>query len=176
MKIGKLIAKFLLVSLVAYLLTCLMGPKNLNVERSITVNAETNEVFPLVNNLKNWQKWSSWYEKEPSMKLSYGDITEGDGGIYAWDGKENGKGSLEIIDSKKNQQIRTRLKFDGFDGESFGQWDFETKKDGTKITWGMKGDDLPFMLRGMMLVMNQKDKMVADFDRGLANLKKLVEG
>ncbi len=176
MKIGKLIATVLLLILLAYLVTCALGPKDLNVERSIKIEAASSEIYPLVNNLKNWEKWSSWYEKEPTMKLSYGDKTEGKGSIYAWDGENSGKGSLEILEAVSNKQIKTKLKFDGFDGASYGQWDFNESGNQTEVIWGMKGDDLPFMLRGMMLVMNQKTKMVADFDRGLANLKKLVEG
>lgn len=176
MSFGKVLAFVLLGLLSIYLLCCALGPKDLNVERSTLMDASPEVVFEQVNELRNWEKWSPWAAKDPDIKLSYANLSAGTNGKYSWDGPVVGKGSLEILQSTPPKSLKTKLLIDGFDGESYGSWSFEPEKDGTKVTWGMDGDNLPFMLRGMMMIMGQKKAMIQDFDQGLANIKTLVEG
>lgn len=176
MNIGQKVAAILLGIILFYLVCCFMGPKDLNVERNIDVNNNAGEVFELVNTLTNWEKWSPWGEKDPSMKVKYNNIPSGVGSSYSWVGDKSGSGKLEILESESGKHIKTKLLFEGFDAPSFGSWNFVPQGKGTKLSWGMSMDNsLPFMIRGMMWLTGQKKKMTADFDKGLANIKKLAE-
>ncbi len=167
---------YIIATLVAiYLILCLVGPKDLNVEKSAKIDASESILFNMVNDLKEWEAWSPWINKDTSMKVTFGQKTAGKGATYAWLSNEMGNGNLEILESSKNKSIKTKLIFDDFGDASYGHWSFEKVKNLTKVTWGMEGGDLSFLMRGMMLAMNFKGKMKSDFKEGLMNMKNLAE-
>ena len=44
---------------------------DVHVERRITINAPPQAIFPMLNSLKNTEKWSPWLEREPKAELKY---------------------------------------------------------------------------------------------------------
>ncbi len=146
-------------------------PKDFHVEREIVVDAPPEVAFAEINDLRGWEAWSPWKERDPTMVLTYGDQTEGVGGNYSWTGKDGG-GSMKIVKSEAPHRLETEIDF-GEMGVSNGAWAFAPDGDGTKISWSMKGA-LPGLMGGWLGT--QMDKWVgADFEEGLANLKPVVE-
>lgn len=165
MKFVKRILFLLLFLMVIGLVIALFLPKDIRVERSMTINAPAASVYNQVNTLKNWENWSPWVRMDPEMKTSYTGVTSGKGATYSWTGPEVGSGSLTISDSFPFSNIKTNLTFD--QGGGNGTWTFVDKGDQTEVTWAMDTHmSWPSNLMGLMM-----DGMLGPtFEDGLKNI------
>jgi effector-binding domain-containing protein len=161
---------------VIYLVLCLIGPKKVQVERSITVNASNEVIKMQLADFKFFQqKWSPWAEKDTAMKTNFEGETGQPGSKYSWQGnKEVGSGSMELIaingDTILQKIIFTEPRPGGGDVYLIAK----PNGNATAVTWGMKFD-IGFMMRGMMLFMNM-DKMIGtQYEKGLAKFKQVME-
>ncbi len=150
-------------------------PRQIEVERSIVIAAEPDEIFPHLNSLKAFNAWSPWAELDPETVYVFSGPETGKGARSEWTSENPsvGSGSQEIIESEINKSIRTRLDF-GSDGTAEGFYKLTRVETGTQVTWGFTSDmgNSPIG-RYMGLMM---DKWVGgDFDKGLARLRTLVE-
>jgi len=171
MKALKILGGLLALILIVFVIGGAILPKDFEVERSVVVNAPPAVAFAEINELRGWEAWSPWAERDPTMELTYGDQTAGEGGSYSWTG-EDGGGSMKIVKSRAPERIETEIDF-GEMGVSHGSWTFAPEGDGTKITWGMKGA-IPGLVGGWLST--QMDEWVgADFEEGLANLTPVME-
>lgn len=153
-----------------------MQPDKFIVSRSITINAARADIFPHVNNLREWEAWSPWAKLDPDAKSEFEGAESGIGALMRWDGnKDVGKGSMEIIESIPAEFIKMQLIFlKPMQGTSYATFRFDIENDMTKVTWEMTGHN-NFMAKAVSLVMNC-DKMVGGyFEKGLANLKAVSE-
>ncbi len=155
----------------AYLL-----PRNVIVEREITIDAAPEDVFPHINSLQAFSEWSPWSDRDPDMTVSYSGPETGVGNVMEWqsDQPDVGNGRQEIVAVSENEEVRTTLDF-GAMGTAEAWWILADANGGTTVTWGLDADmgNNP-MGRWMGLMM---DGLVgADYDTGLANLKTLIEG
>ena len=159
-----------------YLVLCLIGPKKVQVERSITVNASSEIIKMQLADFKFFQeKWSPWAEKDTAMTTTFEGEPGMPGSKYSWKGnKEVGTGSIELI-AIKGDTILQKIVFTE-PHPSGGDVYFIAKPNGnaTNVTWGMKFD-VGFMMRAMMLFMNM-DKMIGtQYEKGLAKFKEVME-
>lgn len=175
MRFIKIIGGILMALIVLYVIACFFGPKNANITRSIDIEASPAQIYSQFANLKNWEKWSPWSNNDETMSISYQDKVEGVGAGYSWNSEKQGGGSLEILEAVPGKSMKTKLKFDGWDGESYGSWQIEpTGSGGSKLSWGMNSEtDIPFIFRGMS--MGMPGALQNSFDEGLASIKKLAE-
>lgn len=168
---------YVVVALVGiYLVLCLIGPKKVQVERSITVNASNEVVKTQLADFKFFQeKWSPWSGKDSAMKTTFEGETGMPGSKYSWKGnKEVGTGSMELI-AINGDTILQKIIFTE-PHPSGGDVYLIAKANGnaTNVTWGMKFE-VGFFMRAMMLFMNM-DKMIgADYEKGLAKFKEIME-
>ena len=160
-----------------YLLLCLVGPKRMEVSRALTMNAGPMAVYLQVDEFKTWGKWSPWHQKDPNMKLAYGEKTSGVGASYSWESKKMGNGTMEVLEADPGKRIKGRIQFSNWEGYSYDTWLFEPAGENqTNVTWSLEGDrDMPFFFRGMALVMGMKGAITRDYEEGLSNLKTWVE-
>ncbi|MFC5270235.1 SRPBCC family protein [Adhaeribacter terreus] len=153
-------------------------PGKVRVERSLIMKANAETTFEQVNNLKNWEKWSPWHQMDSNMQLTYEGPQAGQGAKYSWISEELGNGSLTIAESKSSQNIKTAMDF-GDMGTSFAEYKFEPVSEGTKVTWIMDSDskDMPWQFYVPSKYMNlfMDDMLGKDFEKGLNNLKEVVE-
>lgn len=176
MKYLKWIGLPLLGLILIYLLLCFIGPKNMNTTRTANMAASPAQVYNMYNNLEKWGDWSPWQLKDTSMVMTYGDKREGIGASYKWTSDASGAGSMEIIESVKNQTMKAKMYFEDYDATSFAELNAVPSGNNTVVTWNMEDkEDLPFLVRGGMLITGQKGSLESDFDEGLNNLKKIVE-
>lgn len=170
----------LLVAIIVVLALAAGKPDSFQVERSITIAAPADEIYPLINNLHNWSKWSPWEAKDPGMKKSLSGPEEGKGAIYAWSGNDDvGEGSMTIVDSEEPEKIEILLSFKKpFEGDNKVFFTLKQKykeeKPGTDLTWSMEGPN-PFMCKVMQVFIDMDKMCGADFEKGLSKLKKLAE-
>ncbi len=169
--LGALIALVLALVIVSFML-----PGRAEVARSITIAAPPEAIFPYVNSIQETEKWSPWLSRDPETKLTYSGPETGVGNTLSWtsDHPQVGSGTQEIVESIENQAVRTALDF-GSMGTATALFALEPAGDETKVTWGFVTElGMNPMSRWMGLMM---DKWVGgDYERGLTNLKTLVEG
>ncbi len=153
-------------------------PAKAHLQRSTMVNASPEAVFAHIKDLKMWNTWSPWMEKDSTMTNTY-DGPDGEVGQKSvWTSEKVGNGSMVITETIPNEKLVTKLEFDGRDG-GVGTLLLEQVGDSTKITWSLDSDlentsawNKP-MSKYFFLAL---DGMVGgDFEAGLENLKELVE-
>ena len=153
-----------------------MQPDELRVERSMTMAAPVEDVFAQVNNLRNWDAWSPWAKIDPDAKVEFEGPEAGEGAAFTWAGNsEVGKGKMTIVDSKPDQLVRARVDMiEPFEDTSFTEFTFEPDGNATGVNWGMSGQH-NFLQKAMCLVMNGKKMLGDQLEKGLSNLKSVVE-
>jgi uncharacterized protein YndB with AHSA1/START domain len=110
------------------------------------------------------------------MKQAYEGAPAGAGAVYTWAGNhEVGEGRMTVIESRPDDLIRIRLDFlKPFAGTSTAEFTFEPKGERTIVTWSMVGRT-SFTTKAIHLFMNM-DRMIGDnFEKGLAQMKSIVE-
>ena len=145
------------------------------IERRETVAAPPAAIFPLIDTLARWQGWSPWQKMEPAQSLSYSGPPAGVGAALAWAGKKTGRGRMEIVESIPHDRIGLRLNFEApMKAENHALFILTPEGAGTRVIWRMSGRH-GFAGKLFTLFMNM-DRMVGrDFERGLADLKRIAE-
>jgi len=147
------------------------------VTRSALIAAPAAVVFAQVNELQNWKAWSPWAGIDPNATSRFEGPTEGVGAKMIWVSNvaEVGTGSMTITDSQPSATIRFRLDFQKpMRATNTAEFNFQPEGDQTLVSWSMNGTN-GFIGKAMSLVFNC-DKMVGGkFEKGLANLKAVVE-
>ena len=170
-----IIAVIVVVVIAGILIYAATKPDSFRVQRVVLINAPSDKVFPLINDIKAWTVWSPYEKKDPAMKRTYGAVTAGKGATYAWEGnKEVGQGSMEIVESGP-KKILLKLDFlKPFEAHNMGEFVLEPKGDSTSVTWAIYGPS-PYMSKVIGTFMNIDDLIGRDFEKGLADLKAAAE-
>lgn len=144
------------------------------VERSIEIARPAEVIFPQISDFNRMKEWSIWAKNDPNQKYVVTGNPGAVGHKQEWDGKINGKGTQEITAIETNKYITTKLTFlEPNKMESVAKQVLEPTANGTKVIWSNEGNlDYPMgRLFGPFI-----DGMVGpDFEKGLSNLKQLVE-
>ena len=170
-----IIGVVVVVAIAGILLYAATKPDSFRVQRVVLVNAPSDKVFPLINDIKAWTAWSPYEKKDPAMKRTYGAVTAGKGATYAWEGDKNvGQGSIEMIESG-SRKIVIKLDFlKPFEAHNMGEFLLEPKGDSTSVTWATYGPS-PYISKVIGTFINIDDMIGRDFEKGLADLKAAAE-
>jgi effector-binding domain-containing protein len=178
MKVLKFLLALIVILILAVVILGFAGPKTYKVERSTTIDAPKEVVFPYLKSLQKMQSWSPWAERDPDMVNEYIGEDGTVGSKNKWTGNEHvGTGEQSITAIEENARVETSMKFiSPRESESNGWLSIkDTDQGGSEILWGFGGEN-DFMGRVMGVFMNL-DKMVGpDFEKGLGKLKNIVEG
>jgi len=172
----KTLLKYLIILLILLAVLAIglmaLSPKQLVFDKSITINAPSEMVYNVVNDLKKWDSWSPITELDPDAEYSYTAKTKGVGAKWSWKGNnELGDGSQTIVEAVPNQSIKTEL--DVRSGEAYSNWNFVKEGDKTNVTWGFEGGETSFVMRPFNYLM--KKSMTKSYVRGLESIKAMVE-
>ena len=132
-------------------------------------------IFPLMNSPREALRWSP-FEKDPNAKRTFSGPATGVGAKYAWEGNSKmGAGDIEIIESVPDSRVVLRLNMiKPIKATNEVVYELESIDGGTEVLWTMQGPQN--IIGKVMNVFIDCEKMVGrDFERGLTNLKKLVE-
>lgn len=158
--------------IIIYVILGLLGPKDYSVTRSKEINAPASVVYEQISNFKNWEKWSPWIEKDPSVVNTYTGELGQVGSVMSWVGDEelSGTGNMKITSATINKEVQYHLSFIvPFEMQSKGGMTLVEKDGKTTVTWFDKGD-IGFMMRPMMLFMDLDAQIGPDFEKGLNNI------
>jgi uncharacterized protein YndB with AHSA1/START domain len=138
------------------------------VERSRTIEAPVDRVYPLISDFHQWTRWSPWEDVDPDLHRAYSGADAGVGAVYAWSGnRKAGSGRMEIVRAEENELVEVDLRFEKpFKSRNTTMFLLKPVGDRTEVTWRMTGP------RPTIMRLTQKffdmDKLIGkDFDRGL---------
>lgn len=153
-----------------------MQPSDFKVTRSATFAAPPDRIFEQVNDFHKWEAWSPWAKIDPAMKTTYSGPATGVGSSYAWIGNDDvGEGKMTMTQSHSNEHIAIDLEFiKPFAAKNLTEFSFKPDGDKTNVTWTMTGKN-NFMLKAFSLVMSMDKLVGGDFEKGLAQMKPVVE-
>jgi len=172
----KTILLSLAVIVLLFVVIVALQPSEFRVARSTTISAPPAAVFAEVNDFHKWGAWNPWGKIDPAMKQTYEGAPMGTGAVYAWAGnKEVGEGRMTITESRPHDLIRIKLEFfKPFAGNSIAEFTFKPEANQTAVTWSMAGEN-NFMAKAIHLFMNMDTMIGSQFEKGLADMKSVVE-
>lgn len=151
-------------------------PNTFRYERSTTINAPAEKIFPLIDNLHEWAKWSPYEKLDPNMKRTYDGPDSGVGAKYGWEGNSKaGTGNMLITESTPSSKILIRLEFTRpFKCVNTAEFTLRPTATGTDVTWALTGES-PFINKVMQTIYPVDKMMGQSFEEGLASLKQIIE-
>ena len=153
----------------------LLLPGEIRVARSIEIELPPEQVFPLVNDMEAFNRWSPWAEIDSETKYEITGPDSGVGASLSWssDNPEVGSGSQKIIRSEPPEQVVMRLDF-GPQGAAEASFDLEPAGTATKLTWSF-GYEIGYDLIGRYVGLLMEGMVGKKYEEGLARLKRLAE-
>lgn len=153
----------------------LLGPSRTVVERTVSMNAPADVIFPKIASLETMHGWSPWAAMDRDQVTEFTGDDGAVGSKQTWTGDTVGVGSMEVLELRPNDHIGLDLRFiEPFESKS--KVDFELVSEGstTRVTERMTTDN-GFMARIMNLFMDSDAILGPMFEQGLNNLKGIAE-
>jgi uncharacterized protein YndB with AHSA1/START domain len=169
------IVVIIVVAVLAVLGFAASKPGSFSVVRTTNIKAPPEKVLALINDFREWPKWSPWEKLDPAMTRTLSGPVSGTGAVYEWTGnKKVGQGRMEIL-GVSDQQVDIDLEFmSPWKARNKTVFALTPKDGGTAVDWTMSGSS-PFMFKLMGLVMNMDAMIGKDFEKGLAAMKSAAE-
>lgn len=164
------------VALAALLLFAATRPDTFLIQRSVSINASAERLFPLINDLRQFNTWNPFALKDPNAQTTYRGPASGVGAIHTFDGnKEVGTGSIEITGATAPRQVSMRLRMTApMAADNAITFTLVPQGPATQVTWAMEGKS-PFLARLVCLFFNMDRMVGGEFETGLAALKRRAE-
>jgi hypothetical protein len=145
-------------------------------ERSVSIQAPAEKIFPYLIDFKKGSEWNPYEEKDPNMKKTYSGPEAQVGSVMEFDGnKDVGTGKLEILNIVPNETVLIKLTMiKPFFGENNIEYKLIPENGATKFTWSMDGEG-GFMGKLMSVIIDCEKMMSGEFEKGQNKLKTLVE-
>jgi uncharacterized protein YndB with AHSA1/START domain len=173
--IKKIVLGLAILLLLVSAIGLLFFSSHVEIRRSVTINRPVDEVFDYLNNLSNYNQWSPWYQMDTAAQYTFTGPVSGLGAKMSWVSKNEqvGQGSLVYTEVVEDKSIKHDLNFME-NGVAKGEYVLEPTDEGTKVSWvfSFEAGANP-LLRIMGSLM--QDMVAADFDKGLARMKGILE-
>ncbi len=174
MKAFKYILFLLLILFIGLSIYVAVQPNSFEVSRERTIIAPAPVIYNDLIELKNWERWSPWIEKNPNTKITYGDQTNGVDGSFSWE-DEDGIGNIKTLTITPFTTIEQQMQFDDYEPSKINWVLNPTPSGETTVTWQMKGENIPFMFKVYSALTGGFDNMIGpDFERGLEKLDSVI--
>jgi uncharacterized protein YndB with AHSA1/START domain len=172
----KIVIIVVVLALAGVLVAAATRPDEFSVQRSVSIKAPAEKIYPMINDFRQWPEWSPWEHLDPTMKRTLSGASSGPGAVYAWDGSGKvGAGRMEIKEASAPSKIGIQLDFiRPFEGHNVTDFTLVPRGDATEVTWLMHGPS-PLVSKLMGLFVNMDTMIGKDFEAGLANLKATAE-
>ena len=172
----KIILIVIVLAVVGLLVYAAMQPEDFRIERSTTVKAPPEQIYPLIADLRAWGPWSPWEKKDPAMKRTFSGPDSGVGAAYGWEGDKNvGTGKMTILEATPPGKVVIKLEFlKPIAATNTAEFTLQPDHGSTTITWSMTGKS-NFLAKVMCVFMNMEKMVGPDFEAGLAGLKAIAE-
>ncbi len=133
---GFLAAGVLAALMVFFVLAGILLPGRFEVRRTAEIAAPPELVFPLLNDLSAWDRWTPWGEIDSRLE---GPAT-GMGARRVWDDPQMGEGSLTIVASSPPASLRYLVEVEGGAIRFEGNFEVAPTAGGSRVTWTETAD------------------------------------
>jgi effector-binding domain-containing protein len=176
MKVLRVILLLILLLAIIAVILGLTGPKEVSVERSVTIEAQPAMVYPYVSSFERMRAWSPWAELDSNMETSLDGEDGNVGTTQSWSGNSDvGKGSQTITALQPNSTVNTHLEFvEPFASEADAQISLTPQNGSTEVSWSLISKT-SFFERLLSYFMDFEGNINQSYDKGLAKLKTMVE-
>ena len=165
----------IVVLIAAFLAFVATRPNAFRIQRATSVKAPPEKIYPLINDLHQFNTWNPFAKADPNVKLTYSGAQSGKGAVYDWQSKKMGVGRMEIVDTAAPSRVVAKLDFvKPMEAHNIVEFTLEPRGDATNVTWAMHGP-MPFMSKLMTLFFSMERMVGGEFEKGLANMKAAVE-
>jgi uncharacterized protein YndB with AHSA1/START domain len=159
----------------ALLIFASMKPDIFRVQRSTTIAAPPERIFPFIEDLHAFNLWNPYAQKDPNQKGTYAGPDKGPGASFAWESSKQGSGRMEILETSAPTKVAIKLVFiKPFAATNAAEFNIESRGANSVVTWSMNGPT-PFVAKIFHVFVNVEKMVGRDFENGLANLKALAE-
>ena len=167
----------LAIAMAGFLIRVSMLPNSYSIERSTTIKATPETIFPLVNDFQKWEQWSPFKEDDPQAKVTISEPSAGEGAKMTWDGNDQvAQGEMVVRKSEPGELV---LMEQSFSRPQQAVCDvvftFVPAGSETKVTWQFKGNYDSFVTKAMCYVMNMEKMLGPKLEEGLAGMKRVAE-
>jgi hypothetical protein len=162
------------VAVVAILIIAATKPDTFAVERSTSIAAAPDSIFPLINDLRAHRAWSP-FDQNPNMQRTYSGPSKGPGSALEFADRKAGTGRLDITDASQPSQITMRLRMTKpMKCDNVVKFSLVPRGGATDVTWAMSGPQ-PFIGKVLGTIINCDKMCGTQFEKGLADLKAVAE-
>lgn len=149
-------------------------PRTVHVERSVTIHASAEQIWPYLVSYHRFNEWSPWMDRDPDMTVEITGPESGVGTRMEWSGNDQvGTGAQEITAAEPYTRVETYLDF-GSEGDAVAFFDLTPVENGTEVTWGFD-TDFGWNIIGRYFGLMFDSFVGADYEEGLTNLRNVVE-
>jgi len=161
---------------VAILVFAATRPNTFHVQRSVTIKASPEKIFPLINDLRAWDNWAPDDRKDSTTTTKFSEPAAGTGATAEWDSKgRGGKGRMQIIESVPARKVAVMVDFvRPFEAHNRNEFTLEPDAAGTKVTWTIQASNL-YAMKLVGVFFNIQREFGKHIDAGLSNLKAVAE-
>jgi hypothetical protein len=153
----------------------LVLPSTFRVERSMTLQAPPEAVYPYVASLERWREWAPWRAEDyPGSQWVYGGPAVGVGAVHSWSGGSVGNGTLSLTEANPKTGVAYDMSVEHGRYLLHGRISFAPEGQGTRVTWVDEGDVGGNPL-AHYLVPLIRSRLGRYLEAGLAGLAKRVE-
>ena len=151
-------------------------PPDYVISRDVLIQAPPERIFPWMNSNRAGEKWGPWLEVDPQAKMNYSGPDSGVGSKTSWDSRgQLGTGSATIVESIPNNKVGIALEYTKpMTMTQHSDYLLEPNGAQTRVTWRVRGQNT-LLGRVMCLFINMDQRVGGMFEKGLSNLKRLVE-
>ena len=152
-------------------------PAAYRVERSALVAAPPWVVYERIADFRRWSEWSPWAHVDPEMKQSFEGAPSGLGAEYTWSGNSQiGEGRMAIVAARADELVAIRMDLvRPLRSTSTTELRLVPATGGVRVSWVMDGRR-DFAGKAVALLVGMDARLGRDFEKGLADLKKVAEG
>jgi len=144
-----------------------------DVQQTKLIKAPISSVFKTVNDYKTWKDWTPWMKQDTTLVVTLNEKTVGVDSGYTWKSDKDAGGNMKTISVEDNKQILQKMTFYN-SGASDVYWKFKGVKEGTQVTWGIKGD-LDLIQKAAFTVVGGAELLfMKTISEGLTNLDSYV--
>ncbi len=123
-------------ALVIFVVVGLLLPGTWSVERSRTISAPVESVFPLLADLQQWELWTHW----PELRGRTDGPLSGAGATRSWDDPQYGSGVLTVTAVESDRLVSYEVSVDDGAIRISGRLALEGVPGGSRVTWTEEGD------------------------------------
>ena len=161
----------------ALLLYAALRSNIFRIARSTIIDAAPETIFAILNDLRRGAEWSPFERQDPNLKPVFTGPATGTGATMEWSGsKQIGAGRFSIVESVAPTHLVAALDmYRPMKASNQVTYTLEpVSARRTRLTWAMEGQ-MNFVARLFGTVCNSEKMVGKEFDKGLADLKRIAE-